>query len=150
MTSTTSSDEREDRTHEAASRAPRRVVTWRRLVAAVIGVATAVLALLYGVDAVLFRYRLQQGTGLEQVTIYTATYLKNGKVEIFSDQPQIEYCARSLFPQAGYHPCWYARRHTVRLVSSNEFARYSRFAGTVIRIRGARSLRRKPASGSRE
>ncbi len=100
--------------HEAAPRASRRV-TRTRLAAALIGVLIAGLTLLYGADAVLFRYRLGQGTGLEQVTVYAATYLKSGKVEIFSDEPEIESCARSLFPHAGYDPCWYARRHTVRL-----------------------------------
>jgi len=49
-------------------------------------------------------------------TFYYATLRKDGRVEIFWDQPQTEICVRSLLPHAGYRPCWYARRSPVRRV----------------------------------
>jgi hypothetical protein len=51
------------------------------------------------------------------VTFYVATPLKNGKLDIFYDQPQTEVCVYSLLPHAGYRPCWYAARQTVRTIS---------------------------------
>ena len=64
-------------------------------------------------DAIAVRVRMP----LEEVTIYCATTLKNGKVEIFWDTPQREVCVRALFPQLGHAPCWYVRRRTVRLAA---------------------------------
>jgi hypothetical protein len=48
------------------------------------------------------------------VTSYYGTALKDGKMEIFTDQPQVETCAHSLFPHSGYRPCWYAARNNVK------------------------------------
>jgi hypothetical protein len=48
------------------------------------------------------------------VQFYWATPIKGGKEEIFFDQPQMETCARSLFPHFGYRPCWYSGGKTVR------------------------------------
>ena len=52
----------------------------------------------------------------ETLTFYLATPLKNGKVEVFYDQPQAEVCVRALFPQLGRRPCWYARREPIHRV----------------------------------
>jgi hypothetical protein len=52
----------------------------------------------------------------ETLTFYIATPLKNGKVEVFYDQPQTEVCVRALFPQLGRRPCWYARRQPIHRV----------------------------------
>jgi hypothetical protein len=53
----------------------------------------------------------------ETLTFYVATPLKNGKVEVYYDQPQTELCVRTLFPQLGCRPCWYARRQPIHRVS---------------------------------
>lgn len=50
------------------------------------------------------------------VTVYYAAALKGGKYEVFTDRPDKETCARALFPQMGYTPCWYLRQHKVRVV----------------------------------
>jgi hypothetical protein len=70
----------------------------------------ALLAVMYFVDAGVLRYRLARGGGREMLTVYFATRLKSGKLEIFTDRPQTEICARALFPHFGYRPCWYVRR----------------------------------------
>ena len=67
-------------------------------------------ALLYVADALVLRHRLGQGGGKETVTVYLATRLKSGKVEVFTDRPQTEVCGQALFPHFGLRPCWYVRR----------------------------------------
>lgn len=81
-----------------------------------IAVVVVAALLLYLADELLLRYRMGHGQALEAVTIYPAAVLKSGKTEIFRDKPEIEQCAHSLFPHAGYNPCWYVKRHRVRLV----------------------------------
>ena len=53
---------------------------------------------------------------LDEVTFYYATALKNGRVEVFYDQPQTEACLHALFPHLGLSPCWYVARRTVRRI----------------------------------
>jgi hypothetical protein len=81
-----------------------------RLVLPALVVLVALPALVYAADAGVLRYRLARGGGRETLTVYFATRLKSGKVEIFTDRPQTEICARALFPHFGYRPCWYVRR----------------------------------------
>ena len=52
----------------------------------------------------------------ETLTYWLATTLKNGKVEVFYDQPQTEICVRALFPHSGRRPCWFARRQRIHRV----------------------------------
>jgi len=74
----------------------------------------------YASDYVWIQYRLGHAVGtdaLGTVTFYYATPLKNGKLDIFYNQPQTEVCIYAIFPHAGYRPCWYAARDTVRTIS---------------------------------
>ncbi len=83
-------------------------------------IAIAVLvafALLYAGDYAIFHHKLGTNGGaaaLGSVTSYYGTALKDGKMEIFTDQPLIETCAHSLFPHSSYRPCWYAGRNNVK------------------------------------
>jgi hypothetical protein len=43
--------------------------------------------------------------------------LKNGRLEVFYNQPQSEVCVYALFPHSGYRPCWFAGRSKVRTIS---------------------------------
>ena len=90
------------------------------LVAKVVLVAVvAAVAILYAADDLIVRYRLahrRANDPLEEVRTYYAARLKNGKVEIFYDAPQIEACVHSVFPHFGYRPCWYVRRATVKMM----------------------------------
>jgi hypothetical protein len=81
--------------------------------------ALVALAVVYVVEDVRVRYRMRRAETEEVLgaaTFYYATLRKDGRVEIFWDQPQTEICVRALLPHAGYRPCWYARRSQVRTV----------------------------------
>src|SRR5262249_4668502 len=78
------------------------------------------LGILYAGDGLLVRYRMTHRVDrdpFDQVTYYIATPLKNGRVEVFYDQPQTACCVRALFPRRGSPRCGSAARHTVRHVS---------------------------------
>ena len=79
--------------------------------------ALAAFAIVYAADYAIFQHKVSRNGGaaaLGSVTSYYGTALKDGKMEIFTDQPLTETCARSLFPHSGYRPCWYAGRNNVR------------------------------------
>ena len=59
------------------------------------------------------------GPAFGSVTFYYATPLKNGRTEIFYDQPQTEVCVLALFPHAGYRPCWAQEPGVNRLRASS-------------------------------
>lgn len=77
----------------------------------------AVFVIVYLVDYALLRAKMNKNNGadaLGTVTSYYGTALKDGKMEIFTDQPQVETCVHSLFPHSGYRPCWYASRTSIQ------------------------------------
>lgn len=80
----------------------------------------AVFLVLYFADWAWFLRRSSNpkaGDALGSVTYYYASALKDGKAEVYFDQPQTEVCVHSLFPHAGHSPCWYAnRKNNVRTV----------------------------------
>ncbi len=82
----------------------------RLLLGGALALLVALAAAVYIGDALVLRYRLGRGGGQDTLTVYFATRLKSGKLEVFTDRPQTEVCARALFPHFGYRPCWYARR----------------------------------------
>lgn len=88
----------------------------KRAVLAVLALFVVVYACDYGV----LRFRMSRNNGasaLGTVTSYYGTALKDGKLEIFTDQPQTETCVHSLFPHSGMRPCWYASRNNVKTIS---------------------------------
>ena len=82
----------------------------RLLLGGALALLVALAAAVYIGDALVLRYRLGRGGGQDTLSVYFATRLKSGKLEVFTDRPQTEVCARALFPHFGYRPCWYARR----------------------------------------
>ncbi|MGA7224630.1 MAG: hypothetical protein WBX16_17360 [Candidatus Acidiferrales bacterium] len=79
----------------------------------------ASLVIVYACDYGLLRFRMSRNSGagaLGTVTSYYGTALKDGKLEIFTDQPQTETCVHSLFPHSGMRPCWYASRNNVKTI----------------------------------
>jgi hypothetical protein len=72
------------------------------------------LGIVYLADDLSVRYRT--AGPLDEVTFYYATTLKNGRVEVFYDQPQTETCVHALFPHLGANPCWYVARRIVRRI----------------------------------
>jgi hypothetical protein len=80
-------------------------------------IALAACAILYLADYAVFQHKMNQNNGadaLGTVTSYYGTALKDGRMQIFTDQPLTETCAHSLFPHSGYRPCWYASRNNVK------------------------------------
>jgi hypothetical protein len=84
------------------------------------GAAIALLLAVYMVDWMWFSHRSSNpkaGDALGSVTYYYASALKDGKAEVYFDQPQTEVCVRSLFPHSGHSPCWYAsRKNNIRTI----------------------------------
>jgi hypothetical protein len=89
-----------------------RLFAKRALVGLVLGLTVA-----YASDFVYFRIRMIHPQPLNPVETFTAPRLyaigvKGGKVDYELDQqnPQQTWiCTHSLFPQAGYSPCWYIK-----------------------------------------
>jgi hypothetical protein len=75
-----------------------------------LGILVMAPPVVYVGDALILEYRLARGGGTDALTVYFATRLKSGKLEVFTDRPQTEICARAIFPHFGYRPCWYVRR----------------------------------------
>ncbi len=67
-------------------------------------------ALVYLGDYVIF---LVRGQPLDQITVtrYMAAPLKGNKTELYYEGTGPMSCSKSLFPQNGWSPCWYLRRH---------------------------------------
>jgi hypothetical protein len=80
-----------------------------RAVAAVLLVAL----LAYPVDWAIWRIRVAQGGGMGnfQVNRVTVAELKGGKEDYYLDGTTIVSCSSSLYPQGGYTPCWWVKRH---------------------------------------
>ena len=81
--------------------------------------AVVAVALVYVAEDARVRFKMRRAATdeiLGSVTFYTATLRKDGRTEIFWDQPQTEVCVRALLPHVGYRPCWYARRSQVRTI----------------------------------
>jgi hypothetical protein len=75
--------------------------------------AVVIGLVMLGVFYVVEELRLQT----ETLTFYYSTRLKNGREQVYYDQPQTEVCVRAVFPHGGRRPCWYARREPVRVIS---------------------------------
>ena len=89
------------------------------LVRGFLGLTGAVI-LLYVGDAIQIRIRLATGgttRAYDTVTVLYAAGLKGSKMEIYTDLPQSVTCARAIFPQMGYSPCWYVRQNTTQMLN---------------------------------
>ncbi|HZW79898.1 MAG TPA: hypothetical protein VFF50_05460 [Candidatus Deferrimicrobiaceae bacterium] len=84
----------------------------RFLLVAVLSLA-GVMLIAYALDYVVFRHRMAANKGFGQVTVatYDAVQQKSGKTVFLFNPPQAQTCVNSLFPRAGYVPCWYLQRH---------------------------------------
>lgn len=89
--------------------------TWKRWLRIALLALVAVLIVAYAADAALAHYRIAGNHGaFGSVTIdrYSAIAEKANKTEFNYLGSENRTCLHSLFPQAGYTPCWWARRHT--------------------------------------
>jgi hypothetical protein len=86
-----------------------------RFMAGVVLLVLGVTAFVYGVDYVVFRYRVakdRQPFGQITVSRYYAVEQKSGKTQFIFQPPEAQTCVHTLFPRAGCVPCWYLQRHT--------------------------------------
>jgi hypothetical protein len=94
--------------------------TFRRRLASAVLVLCILLVLFFAGDYVVMRFRFAVH-GVDAVTARLVTYdaamLKDNKYSVFFDQPQTQTCVKSIFPWLGLEPCWYARRHNVRILN---------------------------------
>jgi hypothetical protein len=85
--------------------------------AALIALCSLFIAL-YAGDYLVLHYRMARygavAATLSVPTFYAAP-LKNGRLSVYYDQPQVQTCVRSIFPWLGYEPCWYVSRHTINM-----------------------------------
>jgi len=91
-----------------------RLARLRRTLLAIILVLAATAALAFALDYAVFRVRAatnRNAYGSVMVRHYYAVLEKNGKTTFTFDPPQPWTCINSLFPHAGYLPCWYLQRH---------------------------------------
>ena len=96
------------------SPAPRSRKTHLLSLAEMLLLGVAVVALgLYGGDWVIFQLR---GMPRSSVTVerYLVVPLKGKKTEYDDEGERSVPCARALFPQGAWSPCWYLRRHPIQ------------------------------------
>ena len=82
-------------------------------------ILVAAAALSYAGDFAWFEYRVlkpKPNDPFETLTVYYATDVKGGKVEVF-EVPQLQTCIHSIFPHRGYRPCWRFDRSGVQRIS---------------------------------
>ena len=86
----------------------------RRLLLTALLLLAGIVLIAYGLDYAIFRHRVAANKGFGQVavTTYDAVQQKSGKTEFLFNAPQMQTCVNSLFPRAGYVPCWYLQRHS--------------------------------------
>jgi len=80
----------------------------------------ALVALVYVCEDSLLRFRLAHGGRarvFDTLTVYEAGAVKGNKLEYYFDQPQAVTCVRAMFPHLGVPPCWYVRRHSIKILS---------------------------------
>jgi hypothetical protein len=96
----------------------------KRLLRVLLLVLIAALCLAYVVDFAQSHYRMSAGRnafGSVTVDRFSAIPQKapggTNRTEFDYMGSENQTCLNSLFPHAGYTPCWYARRHTDRRVN---------------------------------
>jgi hypothetical protein len=90
-----------------------------RLILRVVEIVVLVLAGLYAGDNLSARYGIpgkRQTLGSVEVRTLWAVRLKNGHFDYSLGDTETQTCVRSLFPQLGYTPCWYLRRHATKRI----------------------------------
>jgi hypothetical protein len=67
----------------------------------------------YPVDWAVWRTRVADGGGMGslQVNRLTVAELKGGKEDYYFNGTTMVSCSTSLYPQGGYNPCWWVKRH---------------------------------------
>lgn len=94
-------------------------MTIKKIIAISAEVVILIALLAYAVDYLAWRYRIatnHNAYGTVTVQYFYAIGEKSGKTEYDFQPPQPETCVNTLFPHAGYSPCWYERKHTEKAI----------------------------------
>lgn len=78
-------------------------------------IVVGLIVLVYVVDYASVRIPIPKGRAVLSTVLVRPYYdvgLKSGKSEFYFLDPKKQTCVNSLFPQLGYPPCWYLRKHT--------------------------------------
>ena len=78
-------------------------------------IVAGLLAVTYAGDYAALRIPIPKGrAAYDTITVrpYYDVGLKSGKSDLYFLEPQKQTCVNSLFPQMGFPPCWYVRKHT--------------------------------------
>jgi len=86
-----------------------------RIVLKVLLALTLIAALVYGCDDLYARMRHEPGEDV-RIDRVLAVAQKFNKIDYERTDAITERCVNSVFPHFGHNPCWYVKRHTVRLV----------------------------------
>ena len=88
-----------------------------KIVKRALAITLAFIAAVYIADYAWLRYRARRKPrdAFGSVQLFYGTQLKNGRVEVFYDQPVTRQCVHSIFPHLGENPCWYEQRSTVTM-----------------------------------
>jgi hypothetical protein len=94
-------------------------ITVKKYVLGTLLTIALMVAVLYVCDYLVAQYRAAHGNPdaiYGTVSVYLASEMKNGSVQLYYRAPQPTRCTYSIFPQLGYTPCWYLSRSTVKLI----------------------------------
>ena len=91
----------------------------QRIIRRVLLAIVALMLVVYTGDYCCVRYKIPGGRPqFGQVTVNTmyVIHAKGGKIQYEPGDQATDTCVHSLFPHMGYSPCWYAMRHTDKLI----------------------------------
>lgn len=93
-------------------RVPHRKARWISIVETILLAAAVASLAIFGGDWALFTLR-HRPQGSVRVEHYLVVPLKGRKTEFDDEGERDVPCARALFPQGAWSPCWYLRRHPI-------------------------------------
>jgi hypothetical protein len=91
----------------------------KRVIGRILLAIVGLLVVVYAGDFCSVRYKIPASRSqFGQVTVNTmyVIHVKGGKTQYQPGDQETDTCVHSLFPHMGFSPCWYATRHTDKLI----------------------------------
>jgi hypothetical protein len=86
-----------------------------RILLKIVAAFALLIAVAYGFDDLYVRLRHEPYADV-RIDRILAVSQKFNKIDYERTDPITEKCVYSLFPHAGYSPCWYLMRHTSQII----------------------------------
>ena len=85
----------------------------------VVLIAILVVAASYVLDWIVVELKMggAHPAALGTVSVYQATELKSGKMDVYYHDPVNQTCVHSLYPHFGFQPCWYLSKHPMQVIN---------------------------------